>query len=472
MSTPPVALSTLTRCFQGIIPCIVATCDAGGVPNVTYVSQVHWLDDRHVALSRQFFNKTTRNLQVNPRACVEVYDPVTFEAWRLRVRFVREETSGPLFETMALRIEAIASHTGMSGVFRLLAAEVFEVEHVARVEGFLGEVPEAAEDVLSMEGHRTELRGLQGISERINRATSLEELFDAVLEAIETFFGFRYTMILLHEETCRRLQTIASHGYGPAGIGAEVELGDGILGTVGRERRVLRISGLDHDLSYGRAVRRETESSGSTVAPEIPLPGLTDARSALALPLLFQDRLVGVLSAESRDPLQFDEWDEGYLQVVANHIALGIERMREPGEREERETATASEGEPDRAGEERSNELAGRKHSFTYYRNDDCVFVDGEYLIRNVPGRILWKVLRTWSHEGRTAFTNRELRLDPSLGLPPIKDNLESRLILLRRRLEQKCTEVQLVPTGRGRFSLVIGGPVELVEKESGSVTP
>jgi GAF domain len=120
-----------------------------------------------------------------------------------------------------------------------------------------------------------------------------------------------------------------------------VAVGEGLIGTVARERRVLRISGLDQDLAYCRAVRRQVVSDpdGSPVAAEIPLPGLQDARSALVIPLAVCDHLVGVLAAESRDPVAFDEWHEAYLEVLGNQIALGLERMSEPGEEREAEAA-------------------------------------------------------------------------------------------------------------------------------------
>lgn len=454
-------LSEISRCFHGVIPSFIASCDRHGMPNVTYLSHVQLIDERHVALSRQFFNKTSRNIEENPQACIEVYDPVTFDAYRLRLHFLRTETSGALFDAMALRIQAIASHTGMAGVFRLIGADVFEVLRVEKVEGFLTGAPVVEE--VSPIGFRTELRGLQLVSERINRAEDLETLLAAALDALAVYFGFEHTIVLLNDETAGRLVTISCRGYG-GGVGAEVAFGEGLIGTVAAEKRVLRISGLHASLQYGRAVRREVLSGegGRTLRPEIPLPGLADAQSALVIPLTIGERLTGVLATESRDPLAFGEWDEAYLGIIGNQIALGIDRVLQEDSDGGWQMADGGAEKPPSAVR---HPPSIKRHTLIYYRDDDSIFFDGEYLIRNVPGRILWKLLAEWKRQGRTAFTNRELRLDRSLGLPDLKDNLETRLILLRSRLREKLPAVQLAPTGRGRFSLVVDAELELVER-------
>ena len=460
----PLKLSDLIECFQGVTPSLIATADARGVPNITYVSQVYYLDERHVALSCQFFNKTRRNLDENPRACVEMLDPLNLQAYRLRLKFLRSEKQGPLFDTMSSRIEAIASATGMKGIFRLIAADVFEVQSLDKVEGFLIEDrPLVESEGPSLAGRRSEVRGLQWVSERINRAPDLETLLYAALEALEEYFQFAHTSVLLYDEPCGRLVALASRGYGESGIGAEVLVGDGVIGTAARDRQVLRFSSLDADLTYGRAIRREAAKEHT--CPDIRLPGLTDAKSALAIPLTVGGRLVGVLSAEDRDPMRFGEWHESYLQIIGNQIALGIDRMMAADVDTDSSpargtTATRSSRRP-----VSEPAAAKKRRTLTYYRKDEAIFVDGEYLIRNIPARILWKLLDESQRTGRTEFTNREVRLDESLGLPPVKDNFETRLILLRHRLQEKCPDVQIVSTGRGRFSLQTDAAIEMIER-------
>jgi adenylate cyclase len=103
------------------------------------------------------------------------------------------------------------------------------------------------------------------------------------------------------------------------------------------------------------------------------------------------------------------------------------------------------------------------KLKIRYYLADKSIFIDNDYLIKGVAGAILWRLLQIYLTQGRTDFTNRELRVDPELSLPEIADNLEARLVLLQRRLDDKCSTIKMEKTGRGRFKLVISCTLDIM---------
>jgi len=116
------------------IPAWVISCSRDGIPNTTVLSEVYYVDRDRVALSFQFFNKTVRNIRENPHACVLLNDVEGSSSWMLHLRYDHSETEGPIFDQMDMRIEAIASASGMSGIFKLKAADIYEVKSVEKLE--------------------------------------------------------------------------------------------------------------------------------------------------------------------------------------------------------------------------------------------------------------------------------------------------------------------------------------------------
>ncbi|HET9250746.1 MAG TPA: GAF domain-containing protein [Candidatus Eisenbacteria bacterium] len=479
-----IPLESLTPCFQGIIPSWLYTCSKDGIPNAAILSHVDYVDARHVALSFQFFNKSKRNVAENPKAAVRIIDADTMKAYRLKLRFVRTETEGPTFESMRLRIEAIASYSGLKGIFKLLGADIYEVLSVAPIEYEPGvaAAPGAAPG-LANEGARLPftMKALQEFSDRIHHAPTLDHMLDEILETLENIFGFRHSMILLASERPDRLELIASRGYPERGVGSEVGFGEGLIGMVAEARKPIRITGMMRQMLYADAVRRHARGSG--LCPEdrrIPLPGLPDPEFQLGIPLLARGELIGVLCIETDCPYRFHEEDRAYLEVMGGFLAIAIQNALFRERTEETEDAAASRGVeapgttappgPAAAATTTSGSSSPPRARIKveYYSADECVLVDGEYLVRGLPAKILRKLLHEHAAMGSVEFTNRRLRLDKTLQLPEIKDNLESRLILLRRRLEERCPEIRLFPAGRGRFRLELRSEVELKEGPGG----
>ena len=300
---------------------------------------------------------------------------------------------------------------------------------------------------------------LARLSERLARSPDLDALVGTTLASLAELFGHEHSLLLLLDERGEQLFTIASHGYPTEGVGSEVRVGDGIIGMVAERAESMRIGNLGRMLAYARTVRRSYEEGGGE-APgrEIPLPGLVDAQSQVAVPAMVLGQLLGVVAIESAKPGVYGPDDEALLTVVATMVASAIEidwaHERAAGD------ASAGESHPGRAVVAPAVECTRVR----YFAVDGSTFLDGDYLIKGVAGRVLWVLLGHHAREGRIDFTNKEVRLDPSLELPEFRDNLESRLILLKRRLDERDAPIRIEKTGRGRFRLLVDGELQLDE--------
>ena len=334
MDSSTVRLEDLWPCLQGMIPAALSTCAPDGTPNITFISQLYYVDPTHIAISHQFFNKTHKNVRENPLACAMMLDPRTLQAYRLGLRFDHSEATGPLFESMSLQLQAIASHAGMTDVFRLLASDVYEVLRIERVEGFTRLPTPPPTDLPSRLFVHEDVELLRLCIDRLSRADSLNDLLETALAVLDDLFHFRHAIILLADERNSKLFTIASRGYPENGVGSEVGFGDGLIGMVARARRALRLSAIDHSLRYARAARTRAEAvaGAEAVCGEIPLPGLPGAAAQIAVPLVTRRRLVGVVAVESADPLAFMAREDTLL-TRGGGTARHRHRAVEPGGR-------------------------------------------------------------------------------------------------------------------------------------------
>lgn len=440
-------LDTIRECLEGIIPGHVVTSDTGGMPNVAFLSQAEFVDNDHLALSYQFFNTTRRNVLAGSPVRLLLTSHLTARQYRLSLQYLRTETAGPLFERMKAKLSGIAAHSGMTGVFRLLGADIYRVLDIVPVPGGSISPPPPAVNCLN---------ALRRSTDRLSNCANLECLLERAVDCLEKEFGLSHLMLLMHDEARGCLFTLASRGYAQSGIGSEIPVGSGLIGICARERSPIRIGFMSSEYTYGRTVRDGLAAEGQLDALEtaIPLPGLPNAASQMAIPIVAGDRLLGAIYVESQADLHFGYDEEDALVVFAAQLGLAIQHRQMTDDVPDEMPLT----------ERPSMPLQGAPLTVRHFAANDSVFVDDDYLIKGVAGAILWALLNDFTQRGRTSFTNKGLRVDSRIRLPGASDNLEARLVLLQRRLAERNAGIAIAKAGRGRFTLTVEHPLTLVE--------
>jgi len=152
---------------------------------------------------------------------------------------------------------------------------------------------------------------LYEVSREVTSILDREELLRRVAERIKKIVKYDVFSVMLWNEQTQHLESIFAMCCGDS-IAARlrVPLHQGLTGTAAGERRVLRINDVTDDSRY---IRCDTG---------------VEARSELVVPLLMQDRLIGVLDLESSELHAFTLEHERMLTTLGSYIAIALENAR------------------------------------------------------------------------------------------------------------------------------------------------
>lgn len=90
---------------------------------------------------------------------------------------------------------------------------------------------------------------------------------------------------------------------------------------------------------------------------------------------------------------------------------------------------------------------------FIYRSQDESISCNFRFLTKNVPAKILYKLLTNHLEEERTYFEYREFKRDRDLFRTPKITNFEVRLDRLMKLMRTHCPQVCFEKIGRGKFT-------------------
>ena len=188
------------------------------------------------------------------------------------------------------------------------------MDEVANLAAFpiLGDAdPVPRELLLSFPEQASTLSLLSEVSRELTSILDREELLRRIAQRVKRIVNYHVFSVLLWNERSQHLEGVFAMHYDntiPARF--RIPLHKGITGTAAAERRTLRINDVKQDSRF---------FSDEWTA---------DIRSELVVPLLIQDRLIGVLDFESTAANAFTAEQERMLTILGSYIAIALENAR------------------------------------------------------------------------------------------------------------------------------------------------
>jgi GAF domain-containing protein len=155
-----------------------------------------------------------------------------------------------------------------------------------------------------------QLETIGQVSRQVKAILELDQLFEHTVHLIRESFGYYH--VAIYTADCER-ETVTFQAGASAGeqdVAFEVEWGQGLIGWVAAHVQAVTVNDVENDTRY-RCIE-----------------ALDETQSELAVPLILENELVGVLDVQSDEVNAFGPDDLFILETMGDQIALAIQQAR------------------------------------------------------------------------------------------------------------------------------------------------
>jgi signal transduction histidine kinase len=169
-------------------------------------------------------------------------------------------------------------------------------------------------NVRELEDRIEKLKRLVELSVTLNSTINLDALLNLVTVTATELVGCEAASILLYDEKNPRLYFAAATGSDPEKLAeVPVPIEGSLAGTIFRTNHSIILNNVERDPRHYSLVAEHIHFS---------------VKSLIGVPMLIQDRVIGVLEAINKTDGDFTADDETILLVTASHAAIAINNAR------------------------------------------------------------------------------------------------------------------------------------------------
>ena len=161
----------------------------------------------------------------------------------------------------------------------------------------------------SLEERARKLVSIAKVGQSLIQEPDLDKLLERVVDSVHEALRLDTSAIMMWDKTRENMVVVNARGYDRDVTGLTVARGTGVTGKVAQERKPCIIEDVTKIQNY--------------------IPGLEGCRSEMAVPLLFQGEVIGILNVEHREVNRFDETDLLHATIFADQAASAIANARD-----------------------------------------------------------------------------------------------------------------------------------------------